>query len=226
MLKRIISFIICLFAVVNGWAVDDGYETSIIEQARADSLKTKYNLREAEYVCTASRFKYIRLVTEDGKEVVADSLGHLLIAADTIELRGYDIIDFNKTQNGDDVGISSSSSSQVSIIRSQECFVAVDENCHLFYDLSGNLINTFTCLMTDCGSYYLCSADGAYGIVSDDGELLLQMDYESIEDLGDCFFKIKKRVNGIVKEGIVSITDKVQVVIPCEFYKVSSCEGK
>ena len=179
------------------------------------SLKRAYKLENVAIQRPDKSFMYYELYTKDGKSMVADSAGNVIIPQSKSDNDAYIYrIKFVNNTEKRNVFLATKSIGG----RNYE---------YKFFSTQGELIATFNGKLSKSpySTIFVCqNLIGNFGLVSNDGKQILPNDYSDINVDSSGICKLTQLKNGIERRGAYCLSDKTRTSVPCDFYNVDYSE--
>lgn len=185
------------------------------EKKTIRSLKRAYRLESVAIQRPNKTFMYYELCNKEGKIMIADSTGNVIIPQSKSDNDAY--------------------SNCIEFINSAEkgyLFLAMKsiggkKYEYRFFSTKGELIVTYNGKLSKSRYptiFVYQNLIGNFGLVSNDGKQILPNDYSyiSVDSSGIC--KLTQLKNGIERRGAYSLSDKIRTSVPCDFYNVDYSE--
>lgn len=175
------------------------------------SLKRAYRLESVVIQRPNKNFMYYELYTKDGKSMVADSTGNVIIPqSKSCEDAYSNRIEFINCTEKRNMFLTAKS-------------IGGKNYEYQFLSTLGDLIATYNGKLSKSlysTIYVYRNLIGNLGLVSNDGKQILPNDYLDIDvdSFGIC--KLSQLKNGIERRGAYSLSDKIKTCVPCDFYDV------
>lgn len=205
------------------------------------ALKKEYNLSYASFNRDIiDNFAYIRMYTKNHNELIADSLGNIIIPNSNQSQTNYISIHYEPERKG---GFKKRYENNSLINRfyvgNQGCFVAQDRmGTHYFYDRTGAMTTKYAGILYRCfnlDAYWVKSvsddgknlSDSTYarrnnvGLIYMDGTPLIPTEYADITTTISGLCYVSQYVEGVIRHGIIDLAHTTTYEkVPCLFNKV------
>ena len=179
------------------------------------SLKRAYRLESVAIQRPNKSFMYYELYTKEGKSMVADSTGKVIIP----QSKSYNDAYNNRIKF-------------VNCTEKRNIFLTMKSIGgrnyeYQFFSTHGDLIATYNGKLSQSPYstiFVYQNLIGNFGLVSNDGKQILPNDYLDInvDSLGIC--KLTQLKNSIERQGAYSLSNKIRTSVPCDFYNVDYSE--
>lgn len=178
-------------------------------------LKKSYKLESVNIQRPNKILIYYELLTKDGKSMVADSTGNIIIPQSKSINDAYrNRIKFVNCTEKKNIFLTTKS-------------IGGGNYEYQYFSTQGELIATYNGKLSQSPYstiFIYQNLIGNFGLVSNDGKQILPNDYSDINVDSSGICKLTQLKNGIERRGAYCLSNKTRTNVPCDFYNVDYCE--